>query len=296
MRTSTLSGRAPADRPRPAIEARSSTCWPRGAEFRGCSFQAADTASRLPVAVRWTHPADRNAAEMSLFTGQLQLSDCVLRRVSAGVACETLGALSVEMANVLSVDSGPAIELDHCPEGGRAGADRASNVTLRNTGPLLECRYGPIPDRPGNISIQASACALATRPDAGLLSFIGTGRPDRILSEIAWNGQGSLVLPEAVIAVWRSPEGRRPGIGRRLGVDRRAGAERGGILRSGRLRLGIEPARPMAGAPAVVESPGHRSGPARLAGAGAADVEPLLACRRRGWGLALVPGCGWLMS
>ncbi|MFH1919209.1 MAG: protein kinase [Planctomycetota bacterium] len=177
------------------------------AEFRGCSFQAADTATRRPVAVRWTHPADRDAAELSLFSGQLQLSDCVLRRVSVGVACETLGALSVEMANVLSLDSGPAVELDHCPEPDEPVLIGAANVTLRDAGPLLECRYGQVPDRPGAISIQANACALATRPDAGLLSFVGPGRPERILSKIGWNGQGSLVLPEAVIAVWRRPDG-----------------------------------------------------------------------------------------
>ena len=176
------------------------------AEFRGCSFQPAGTATRAPVAVRWTHPADRDRAELALFSGQLQLSDCVLRNVRVGVACETLGALAVEMANVLSLDTGPLVELDHCPAPDEPVLIGLANVTLRNAGPVLECRYREIPDQPGTISVQASGCALATQPDAGLLSFVGPSRPERILSKIRWSGQGSLVLPDARIAVWRPPQ------------------------------------------------------------------------------------------
>jgi hypothetical protein len=80
-------------------------------------------------------------------------------------------------------------------------------VTLRGAGPLLECRYARIPAQPALISIRAGGCALATRPDAALLSFVGPVRPERILSKIRWTGQGSLVLPDAVVAAWRNGEG-----------------------------------------------------------------------------------------
>jgi len=130
----------------------------------------------------------------------------VLRNVRAGVACETLGALAVEMANVLSLDTGPLVELDHCPAPDEPVLIGLANVTLRNAGPVLECRYREIPDQPGTISVQASGCALATQPNAGLLSFVGPSRPERILSKIRWSGQGSLVLPDARIAVWRPPQ------------------------------------------------------------------------------------------
>jgi len=177
------------------------------AEFRGCSFRAANRGSRAPVAVRWTHPADRGRAELALFSGQLQLSDCVLHGVGAAVACETLGASAVEMGNVLHLGTGPLVQLDHCPNVDEPVLIGLSNVTLRGAGPLLECRYERIEDQPGTISIQADSCALATRPDAPLLSFIGRGRPDRILNRIRWTGQGSLVLPDAIIAAWRQPDG-----------------------------------------------------------------------------------------
>jgi len=193
------------------------------AEFQGCSFRTADTAchrhdasathrhdasaARKPVAVRWTHPADRSGAELSLYSGRLQLCDCVLDSVGGGVACETLGALSVEMANVLSLNAGPLVQLDHCPKLDEPVLVGLANVTVREAGPLLECRYGPIPDRPGNISIHADGCALATQPDTPLLSFVGPAWPERILNRIGWTGQGSLVLPEAVVAAWRKPGG-----------------------------------------------------------------------------------------
>jgi hypothetical protein len=73
---------------------------------------------------------------------------------------------------------------------------------------LLECRYDRIPDQPAYIAIEASGCALATRPDAALFRFVGPVRPERILSRIRWTGQGSLILPDAVVAAWENPDGK----------------------------------------------------------------------------------------
>lgn len=177
------------------------------AEFRGCSFRAAQAAPRGPVAIRWTYPLDRTRAEMTLPSGQLQLSDCTLGHVRGGIACETLGAPAIQMANVLYSGAGPLVQLDHCPQPDEPVLVGLSNVTLRDAGPLLECQYRRIPNQPAPISIQADGCALVTRPDAPLLSFVGPVRPERILGAIRWTGQGSLVLPEAVVAAWRKPEG-----------------------------------------------------------------------------------------
>ncbi len=177
------------------------------ADFRACSFRAAPGATQRPVAIRWTYPADRSRAETALFSGRLRLTDCLLGHVGGGVACETLGAPAIQMANVLYLGAGPLVELDHCPRADEPVLLALTSVTMRDSGPLLECRYGEIPNQPGSLSIQAEGCALVTRARAPLLSFWGAMRPERILGKIRWTGQGSLILPEAAVAAWRNREG-----------------------------------------------------------------------------------------
>jgi hypothetical protein len=178
------------------------------AEFRGCSFQGGETAMPLPIAVRWTHPAEQERAGLSLPSGQLKLSDCVFRRVGAGISCETLGARAVELANVLYLGTGPLVRLDHCPKSDEPTLVRLSDVTLRNAGPLLECRYRQVVDEPGDVSIHASGCVLATRPEAALLSFVGPVPPERLAVDMRWTGEGSVVPPEGIVAAWQAPGGR----------------------------------------------------------------------------------------
>jgi hypothetical protein len=184
------------------------------AEFRGCSFQSREAANQpgetpgpLPAAIRWTYPGEGSRADLALLNGRLRLSDCLLVRVSAGVSCETLGAPAVEMANVLYAGAGPLVRLDHCPEPDEPVLVGLSSVTLRGAGPLLECRYERIADQPGPISIRTGGCALATRADAPLLSFVGPIPPERILNRVRWSGEGSLVLVDAIVAAWRKPDG-----------------------------------------------------------------------------------------
>ncbi len=177
------------------------------AEFQGCTFRGTDAGTRLPVAVRWTYAPRPTEAAVSFFSGQLQLSDCVLVRVAAAVSCRIVGTPAVEMANVLHLGSGPLVQLDHCPAADEPVLVGLSNVTLRGAGPLLECRYRRIPDPPGGISIHADGCVLVTRPQTPLLRFVGPDRPERLLNKIQWNGQGSLVLPDALIAGWEPPGG-----------------------------------------------------------------------------------------
>ncbi len=175
-------------------------------EFRGCSFRSARRSSTPPVAVRWTHPVDSEEAEISLPSGRLQLSDCVLRSVGAGVDCRTLGALAVEVANTLQLGGGPLVRLDHCPRPDEPVLISLEQVTLRGGGPVLECRYEEIGGEAGEISIRAVRCAFVPRPGAALLLFSGPDPPQRILGSIAWTGQGSLVSPQAVIAAWQGAQ------------------------------------------------------------------------------------------
>jgi len=178
------------------------------AEFSGCSFQSAGSTQLPPAAIRWTHPANRDEAELSLPSGRVGLSDCLFRGVDAGIDCRTAGALAVGIANTLHLGAGPLVRLDHAPRPDEPLAIELSWVTLRGTGPLLECRYRQIEGQPGRISIRATDCVLAPREQAALLAFAGDDPPGPLLESIQWTGQGSLVVPEVVIAQWQPSHGR----------------------------------------------------------------------------------------
>jgi hypothetical protein len=143
------------------------------AEFHGCRFQAAAGTAALPAAVVWTHPADPQTAAMTLPSGRVQLNDCVLERVAAGLDCRTAGALAIELGNTLFLGSGPLVRLDHCPAGDEPVLLNVARVTLRGSGPLLECRYQHLEPQPGDIAIQATASVFAPATGVPLIRFNG---------------------------------------------------------------------------------------------------------------------------
>lgn len=177
------------------------------AEFVGCSFRSIPGAGIAPVAIDWSHGVDRSRLELSLPSGRVRLRNCVFQRVSAGVASQRIGAVGIDAVNVLYLSPGALVELDHAPEMDEAVVLNLSAVTLRESGPLLECRYQEIDDRPGKILISAGQCAFVTGRDTALLRFSGPAPPDQVLRQLEWTGQGSLVSPECMIATWRLPDG-----------------------------------------------------------------------------------------
>ncbi len=188
-------------------------------EFRGCTFQAVPAASAPPAAIAWVHPAAAAAARQALPSGQLRLSDCVFRGVAAAIDCRTRGALDVELTNTLHLGGGPVLRLDHCPRIEEPLSLSITRVTLRGTGPLLQCDCPRQDDRPGQagteqppageIAVEAAGCVLAPAAGQPLLLFAGRNSPVRALAGVKWTGQGSLVLPDAPIAAWRRPDGRQ---------------------------------------------------------------------------------------
>ena len=183
------------------------------AEFRGCSFRSTRLTSRRPTAVRWTHPSRRDDVSpdntgLTLRSGTVRLSDCILYRVDAAVDCRTVGALGVELTNVLHCDSGPLVRLDHCPTVDEPIVIALVRMTLRDSGPMLQCDYRRVEDRPGDISIRTNGCVLVPQAEEPLILLAGPDAPGPMVRSIRWSGQGSLVSPEAPIAVWRSPAGQ----------------------------------------------------------------------------------------
>jgi len=175
------------------------------AEFRGCSFRAAHGDAIPPAAIRWTHPAAMDDSSLSLPSGRVRVADCVIYGMAVGIDCRTVGALAVEFDNTLSLGGGPLVRLDHAPRQDEPVWIGLSQVTLREGGPLLCCRFERTELRPGEVSIRSVGCALAPRTDSALILLDGPQPPERLLEGVRWTGEGSLVSPEATIAAWRGP-------------------------------------------------------------------------------------------
>jgi eukaryotic-like serine/threonine-protein kinase len=177
------------------------------ATFEACTFRGTGP-DEPTAAVRWTHPPNRDDAERTLSSGRLAFRNCVVYGLGAAVECRTSGARAVELVNVLHVASGPLVRLDHCPEPDEPIRLRLTAVTLRETGPVLECRYEHAAEPAGEIVIEAARCVAAPGAETPLLRFDGPRPPEALLGNLRWEGQGSLVVPETPIAVWRGPDGQ----------------------------------------------------------------------------------------
>ncbi len=177
------------------------------AEFDGCTFQCEPDRIDPPSAICWTHPSQADRSETSLPNGRLRMVNCVMRHVAVGVDCSTIGALSLDLTNVLLVDAGPTVRLDHCPRPDEPTALSLRQVTLRDSGPLLECRI-PQPQRePGEITIHSTACAFAPSAGVPLVRLVAAETPARVPAAVRWTGQGTLVTPQTAILVWRGLAG-----------------------------------------------------------------------------------------
>jgi len=178
-----------------------------GIEFRGCCFRSARRSADGPVAVRWSNPHGEDDLTMSLPSGRLRMSDCVLHAVSATVDCRRVGALRVELDNVLRLGGGPLVRLDRCPRADEPITVALSRVTLRGGGPLLGCAHRHAERRPGEIAIRTSLCALVVEEGQPLLLLEGPAAAEQLLQAIYWTGDGSIVSPKTTIAAWRNPDG-----------------------------------------------------------------------------------------
>jgi hypothetical protein len=182
------------------------------AEFRGCSFQCSDSRHSLVSAIRWVHPAKNDEAELALPSGRVQLTDCLFHHVDAGLHCRTIGALAIELKNVLHLDSGPLVRLDHCPRSDEPMSIVLGQVTIRDGGPLLECLATREEKQPGEMTVLSTACAFVPTPNTPLVRLTGERMPDRLPAAFRWSGQGSLVTPQTPLITWRGPDGHEQAV------------------------------------------------------------------------------------
>jgi len=177
------------------------------AVFRGCSFQAASEGNTLPVAIAWLPWTDSATASLSLPSGRVRVTGCLFQRVDAAIESRALGALTIDLANCLHLGRGPLLRVAHYPGPDEPMRIAMSRLTLRDSDAVIAFSDGPVADRSGEISVEATACVFAPRRGAALLLFGTSGSPEPLLRGIRWTGQGSLVTPGIEIATWRSTTG-----------------------------------------------------------------------------------------
>lgn len=182
----------------------------RRAGFRGCTFQGCKTA-----AVRWTNPSEDDAAADQ--SPKLSFTNCIFRRIGAGVDCRRSGAVRIEASNVLFLGSAeehgaapPWVVLRRLPPSGQSLRLRFRRVTFRESGPVLEAGQGdglPLASL-GEITIDAEACVFAVHRRAALLSLGAAVSPDVLAGRLRWIGAGSLLPLRGVVAQCLTADGR----------------------------------------------------------------------------------------
>ncbi len=175
--------------------------------FTGCSFQSADGRPDLRPAIFWDYASSPRSAAVALPSGRVRMSNCVLRRVGAGLESRVRGAVAVEMANVLYLGPGPMICLARAPAADEPVRINLAQVTVREAEALLACRCLDPGEPAGEIHIEAAGCVLAPREAASLLVITSDVFPGRLWREVKWTGQGSVLAGPTVFGRWRRRDG-----------------------------------------------------------------------------------------
>ncbi|HIQ21521.1 MAG TPA: hypothetical protein EYH34_09855 [Planctomycetes bacterium] len=173
--------------------------------FRRCFFRGLAGAPEKIDAIRWSYPADRAVYREGLPSGQIQLQDCVFDQLGAAVACHTAGAVAVRFDNALALRCQRVLALDHAPRWDEPVVLSLRRLTVRGGGPLVECRYQNLDEKPGRVTIRAAGCVFFLERDLPLLRFVGPQPPDPLVAAIRWTGSGSVLAAQGLVAAWIRP-------------------------------------------------------------------------------------------
>jgi len=191
-------------RPRALIRLLAAEC-----RFVGCSFQSASGSPELSAAIVWQLASAQPTVAAALPSGRIRLQNCVFRRVGVGIESHVHAAIGLEIVNSLYLGPGPMIRLMHAPDADESLRINLSQVTIREADALVDCRCTGAEDRAGEINIDASGCVLAPRAQAALLTLTSDTYPRRLMHELKWTGQGSVVAGQVEFGQWRRGDGAR---------------------------------------------------------------------------------------
>jgi hypothetical protein len=177
------------------------------AAFQNCTFRGPDSGGPRPAAVVWVAPPGAAQSPISLWSGRVELTDCLVWGVDAAVDIRTAGTLSVEINNTLHAFGGPLVRSEHCPTAEEPLSLSLSRVTMRECGSLWQCNCQHNELRPGPVTIRAMQCVLVPLPRVPLISFRGAESPQRLWASFQWIGEGSIVGPATPTAEWITGQG-----------------------------------------------------------------------------------------
>jgi len=183
------------------------------AAFRGCTFRGAREsgynaeADAAISAIRWSRASDSDDGA-ALARRQLHLADCMFSGLAAAVDCEAGVATDIEIVNTLHVFGGPLLRCDRPPAPETPLTLVLSQATLRESGPLLECRVGAESHPPGEIAVVSTACVFMPRPGEPLVRCTGAASLGSCPFALRWSGQGSLIAPDSAVFALADTQGR----------------------------------------------------------------------------------------
>lgn len=170
--------------------------------FSDCTFQGD---GRQRVAVQW-QPQENASPNQAR---QLTFDKCVFRQVAGGVATTAQGLMTLEFVDALHVGFGPLVELATLPTVGNTLAVTLEHTTVRQAQALLVARHDHGDDRLGRLAIHAVDSVLVTLPANGLVQVCTRAEPPEWLTQIAWTGQGTIVVDETPMMQWCDPQGHK---------------------------------------------------------------------------------------
>ncbi len=138
------------------------------------------------------------------------MNRCVLAQVSAGIVAQLKAPLGMQIIDTLMLGPGAMLHVTHGPASDEPIELGVRHVTLRDAAGLMTIVAERVPLEPPSINVTADACAFIPRRGEALVTIRSADSPSPLLKALEWTGQGSLLAPEAPLAVWVHAGGPKP--------------------------------------------------------------------------------------
>ena len=176
-------------------------------ELRRCTFQVV-TGQTAPTAIRWIGTSKRRSTDRDFRDiGELVLSNCHVRGLGSAIELRRSGTSSIDISNTLVGDCGALCRLHEFPRLGAAVSLLLEQVTLRDSGPVCAVRCDESSVQPGQLIVRSGGSVLALRDGDPLLALESALPANSLLAFIRWQGEGTLILPDSILAAWQRASG-----------------------------------------------------------------------------------------